>query len=369
MTGTTPKLTPAIPNARVAAVSFPAPPDMVEPQSDAGKNLARLNLNEAPFPPSPRALQAAKDALENCHRYPQHHAKSLAEKIAIKTGIGIDRISFGNGSGEILVACANIALNSGDEAIFPTPTFPTCGKGVQIVGGKIVDVPLLPDGRNDIRAMLDRLNAHTRLFYVCTPNNPTGQVVSEDELAMAADRVPENCLLVVDEAYYEFAHQEGAPDSLKILQKRNGPWVITRSFSKAYALAGLRAGYALCSDVHVRDALWNLRPNFNLNRIAIAAASAAFEDEVYLQNLLNSTISERKKITAELTKKGFDVLPTYANFVTARPPQDGLGALELEVKLKSNGIWVQALPWPDAHGALRITVGTPADNARLLEAI
>ena len=207
------------------------------------------------------------------------------------TGIPLDRISFGNGSAEILVALAMLSINEGDEAILPSPTFPTCGKGVQIAGGTIVNVPLRGDGVNDVPAMLAAMTDRTRLFYLCSPNNPTGGILTAAELTEAAQRVPDTCLLVIDEAYFEFSQKEGGPDVLSVLAGRKGPWVVTRSFSKAYCLAGMRIGYALASDAEIQKGLWQLRPNFNIGRASLAAATAAMLDEAYLQEMLARTIA------------------------------------------------------------------------------
>ena len=360
----TPRMT--LPSSRIKAVTFPPPPTTVEPDSKEGAKLARMHLNEAPFGPSPRVLTAAAEALTNAHLYPDHNAVELIGRIAVLTGVERSCISVGNGSGEILIAVAQLAIEVGDEAVFPAPTFPTCGKGVQIAGGKLIEAPLRDDGVNDVASMLAALTDRTKLFYLCTPNNPTGGVLSAGEIALAADTVPDDCLLVVDEAYHEFANAEGGPDVLSILQRRTGPWVVTRSFSKAYCLAGLRTGYALCSSPDIRDALWALRSNFNLSRPALAAASAAIADTEHLAHVLRQTLAERDRIAQTLQKMGCRLYSGSANFLTFQANGD---AVNLATMLGEQGVLVQVLPWPNSKGSIRVTIGSREENDRFLTGI
>ncbi|TLP62659.1 histidinol-phosphate aminotransferase family protein [Parasedimentitalea maritima] len=356
----------ALPIEKIRGITYPPPPSITEEATGVAADVLRLNLNESHLPPSPNALAAAAQALTQTNRYPDHGCSTLTAVISKRTGIPASRISFGNGSGEILVALAMLSINEGDEAVMPTPTFPTCGKGVQIAGGKVVSVPVLPDGSNDVVTMLAAVTPDTRLFYLCTPNNPTGAILTASDLELAARQVPDTVLLVVDEAYFEFAQAEGGPDVLKILANRAGPWVVTRSFSKAYCMAGMRVGYALASDEDIHKALWQLRPNFNVNRVAIAAATAAMNDDRYLQTCLTHTISERKRLEIALTLLGFSALPSFANFLTVVPP---VSADIISSSLAAENILVQAMPWPGGNGALRITIGSQSNTDRLILAI
>ena len=356
----------ALPIEKIRGITYPPPPSIAEEATGVATDVLRLNLNEAHLPPSPKALAAAATAMAQTNRYPDHGCSTLAAVISARTGIPASQISFGNGSGEILVALAMLSINEGDEAVIPTPTFPTCGKGVQIAGGKLVNVPVRPDGSNDVAAMLAAVTPDTRLFYLCTPNNPTGAILTASDLKLAARALPDTVLLVVDEAYFEFAQAEGGPDVLTILASRAGPWAVTRSFSKAYCMAGMRVGYALVSNQDIHKALWQLRPNFNVNRVAIAAATAAMQDEHYLQTCLDHTICERKRMEAELTRLGFEALPSFANFLTVVPP---VSADVITASLAKENILVQAMPWPGGTGTLRITIGSHSDTDKLILAL
>ncbi len=356
-------MTGSVHNRRIADLSIARPPEIAEPDCRPASDMRRLNLNESLLPPSPHALAAMAEALQQAQAYTDHGCSALAVLLSERTGLPANRISFGNGSGELLTMAAAIALEPGDEAIFPAPTFPTCAKGVAVSGGRLVEVPVRADGANDIPAMLAALTDKTRLFYVCTPNNPTGAAIGEDDLIAAIEGVPAGCLLVVDEAYHEFAAAEGYPDVLSLLDKRSGPWVVTRTFSKAYCMAGLRVGYAFTSDTELRNAFWKLRGNFNVNRIGLAGAVAAMKDEAYLQETLSSLLTQRKRLAAGLEEMGFENLPSQANFLTSLSPEPASGLAD---GLAGRGLLVQAMPWPGGNGSLRITIGEARDVDELL---
>jgi histidinol-phosphate aminotransferase len=339
------------------------PPAIPETGMGPDPTVARMNLNESAMKPSPKALAAAVEALQHSNRYPDHGCTNLAGKIAALNDCKPEDVIFGNGSSELLMTLAMASLDVGDEAIFPDPTFPTGLKASRIAGATLVKVPVAPDGANDITAMLAAVNENTKLFYICTPNNPTGSLTAADALMRAAKEIPDSCLLMIDEAYYEFGAHEGAPDVFSILKERTGPWAVTRSFSKAYCLAGMRVGYAIVSGAEVREPLNTLRGNFNINRAAMAAAEASIDDQDHMRGVLAETIYERKRLSDLLTDKGFTVLPSFANFIVARPSS---AAAPVQKQLAKSGVLTQYMPWPDEHGSLRITVGSADETDRLV---
>jgi histidinol-phosphate aminotransferase len=355
-----------IPHPRVRSLSGQSAPEFPEPDLVPDRTFRRLNLNESPLPPSPRVIQAVTQAAHASQIYPDHTCSALASRLAAQSGIPVERITFGNGSTELLTIAAWAAVGPGDEAVLPVPTFPTCGKGVQLAGGRVVSVPLRPDGVIDGPAMAAAITPATRLVYVCTPNNPTGGVLEADNLARLAREVPADALLVVDEAYYEFGAKDGAPDVLSILETRTAPWVVTRTFSKAYSLAGLRVGYAYASDPGLADALWQLRGTFSVARTSLAAACAAFDDAAYSVAIVDLIVRERERLAAGLRGLGCQVYPSSTNFIMARSPRP---AAALAKALAARGILVQAPPWPDEMGALRITVGDESDTDAVLAAL
>ena len=359
-------MTQGFPAKRVRGLPAISAPAIPERQMGPDPEVTRLNLNEAPMKASPKALQAAVDAMQFSNRYPDHGCTSLAEKIADLNNFPVEDIIFGTGSSELLMILAAASLNEGQEAIFPDPTFPTGLKASRIAGADLVKVPVTTEGANDIPAMLEAITEKTGLFYICNPNNPTGNLASKEAIELAVHQVPETCMLMVDEAYYEFGAIEGGPNVLELIKSRKGPWAITRSMSKAYCLAGMRVGYAFVSGADVREPLNMLRGNFNINRIALAASEAAIQDQGHMKMVLSDTIKERTRLSDLLRDKGFQVRPSFTNFIVAQPPGP---AEPISKNLAEQKIMSQFMPWPNSDGSLRITVGSPEETDRLIAAL
>ncbi|MBZ0216150.1 MAG: aminotransferase class I/II-fold pyridoxal phosphate-dependent enzyme [Fimbriimonadaceae bacterium] len=354
------------PVEKVRGYQFLSPPPLVEPNHIPDKFQRRLNLNECLHLPSPKAVEAMENAIGYANFYPDNSAFALTKLISERTKVPVENIRFGNGSSDLLLTIGKIAIEPGDEAVVPAPTFPMLGEGVIMAGGNLINIPVDAQGRNDIHSMLAALTPKTRIFYLCTPNNPTGGVISEADLKVAIREVPETCLMVFDEAYAEFAEHEGTADILKLLKKRRGQWIITRTFSKAYALAGLRIGYALTSDADLTRGLVQVSPSFVVSRVAMAAAEAAMRDRDYLTRTLETLVTERKRLSGVLAQMRCTILPSGANFITERPPRP---ARPIADRLAQDGILIQALPWPDANGALRITIGSREDIDAVIAAL
>lgn len=355
-----------IPLKRFDDMPVMAPQILEESDNRPNSDIVRLNLNENPLPPSPNAIAAMHDAVNIANRYPDHSCSALAQIISARIGISTDRLVFGNGSGEMLFAAAAIAVDRNEQAVLPGPTFAPVGKNIRLAGGEVVTVPVLENGSNNVDAMLDAVNEHTALFYLCTPNSPTGGMLEAEQIKLAADSVPSDCLLMVDEAYHEFAAWEGGPDVLSLLSARGGPWAVIRTFSKAYGLSGARIGYAITGNRNLAVGFSKVRIGFNVNRIALAGACAAMRDQSYLEMVLGTVSCERQRLSIALQNYGLRVYPSAANFLLARTnsPSDAIAT-----KLAERHILVQALPWPDNNGSLRITIGTAAENDIFLNAL
>ena len=354
------------PVPRIDDLPLMAPDILAESDNLPPPGTIRLNLNENPLPPSPRAIDAMCQAVQYSHRYPDHSCSALANIITQKTGIPSNRIVFGNGSGEILVASAAVALQPSEQAVLPHPTFPPVGKCIQLADGEVLSVPVLANGSNDVSSMIDAITDKTSLFYLCTPNSPTGGLLDTDDLHLAADSVPSRCLLMIDEAYHEFAKHEGGPEVLSILGECKGPWVVVRTFSKAYGLSGVRLGYALLSDDRLATGFSKMRSGFNVNRIALAGACAAMQDQTYLDHVLEVISAERDRLANRMTALGLSVFPSAANFVLARLETP---AQVLARYLARNNIMIQALSWPGDLGSVRVTVGIREHNDAFLKVL
>jgi histidinol-phosphate aminotransferase len=331
-----------------------------------GAPVRRLNLNECPYPPSPRVVEAIRDAAGTINRYPDPTWRALAAAIAKRTGVDPARMAFGNGSDELLMLLAQIVLEPGSSAVLPVPSFPRYMTATLFAGASPIAVPLRSDGANDVGAMLAAIRPDTKLVLCATPNNPTGAMLDAAALARLATGVPANVLLLVDEAYFEFARHSGGPDALAALAARPGPWAVVRTLSKAYALAGLRVGYALLSGPELAEAINRVRGMFNVNVLAQVAALAALGDEAHTRRLLDDCATERRRLGEGFARLGCPPLPSVANFVSAQLPMPAADAVKA---LQDRGILVVPVGAPPYDRHIRVTVGTAEDTDAVLEAV
>lgn len=359
-------MTRPIPKKIIADLPFLPPPVMPEPHAMLIDGDRRLNLNEAPIPPSQKTIDAMTKALVEVGKYPDHSCDALQNLLSDRLGVSKDRFFFGGGSGELLLATALVAIDPGDEVIVPVPTFPTFGKGVAVAGGHTIGVPVDEFGINDVKAMVAKITPKTRVVYACTPNNPTGGLLSADDVAYLAQSVPDDILLLVDEAYHEFGAYDGGADCLEILSKRTGLWAITRTFSKAYSMAGMRAGYGIASSAELAMGYHKVRGNFTINRVAIAGAVAAYKDTDHRDAYLAENAHQRSRLSQGLEGLGFTPYPSSANFITAQSP---LPTEDMIAHLEENHILAQALTWPGAGPCLRISVGSNDDITAVLDCL
>lgn len=328
--------------------------------------IRRLNLNESAFPPSPRVIAAIRETAAHVHRYPDPRCRALAAAVATRTGLATDRIVFGNGSDELLMLLGQLVLEPGASAVLPTPSFPRYRVGAIFAGATVLPVAIRADGANDPDAMLAAIRPDTRMVLCATPNNPTGAMLTAGELADLANSVPKDVLLVVDEAYFEFARHAHGPDALSVLANRRGPWAVARTFSKAYGLAGLRIGYALLSSPALAEAINRIRGMFNVDTLAQVAALAALEDEAYTRRLLRECAAERQRLADGFRRLGCPPLPSVANFVSAQMPMPAVEAVKL---LMQRGILVGIVGPAPFERHIRVTVGTVEDNDAILAAV
>lgn len=328
-----------------------------------GPDSLGLNLNESPIGPSPLAIAAAQRAIAGVNRYPPTDGGSLVTALSAHTGVAADRIGVSVGSDMMLHLLCMVSLAPGRSAVLPYPSFPRYGISTRIAGARAILVEVTPGGANDPERLLASVADDTSIVFCCTPNGNTGGVLSRAALRHIALHVPQDVMLVVDEAYAEF---DPEADTLAVLAERRGPWVVTRTFSKAYALAGLRVGYALCSDARVAEVLRAARPIFEMTSPALAAAEAALGDVGHLRMMVGVIAAGRAQLVAGLQALGFAPLPSAANFVTTdlrQPAGPVVRAME------GHGVLVRGVMDPGWENVLRITVGLAAENARALEVL
>lgn len=359
---------PTAPPFRTSVTTLPAfrPPPMAADVAPDGRAMRRLHLNEGPFAPSPRVVQAIQAAAGEVHRYPDPKCRKLAAAVAGRIGVAAERLVFGNGSEEILSLLLAMTLQPGAHAVLPVPSFPRYLAGARFAGAEIATVPVRADGANDIDAMLAAVTPETRIVVVATPNNPTGAMLPADTLVRLARDMPAQALLMLDEAYYEFARHAGGPDVLAILKDCRAPWAVLRTFSKAYGLAGLRVGYAICGDAAVAEAINRVRGVFNVDSLAQVAALAALDDPAHTQALLDDGARQRQRLSDGFARAGCAPLPSVANFIAARMP---MPAAEAVKAFAQRGIMIGAVGAAPFENHVRVTIGTGEDTDAVLAAL
>jgi histidinol-phosphate aminotransferase len=311
-------------------------------------------------------IEAVRANVGAINRYPDAQCPELGDIVAEMTAVPRRRIVWGNGSEEMIKGAIQFAVNPGDGIVLPTPTFWGYLAMVKAADAELTEVPMELDGSHDVDKMNAAVGNRTKLMFCVTPNNPTGAFLSKGNFARLAAGVPSNVVLFVDEAYAEFGTRAGGPDIPRALAERDGPWVVARTFSKVYAMAGMRIGYALCSDDEVADALRKTTQVFNVPILAQAAAEAALADTEYRDQLLDRFDAERARFTAGLRVLGLDPLESCANFVSMKVPMSGRETTERMLEL---GVQIHAWPNPGYENFIRITLGRPDDNDACLVAL
>jgi histidinol-phosphate aminotransferase len=278
-----------------------------------GVKAYKISSNENPYPPLPSVLQVVADAATAMNRYPDMAVSELTGALAQRLGVPTEHIATGTGSVGVLAQMIAATCDPGDEVIYPWRSFEAYPVVVAIAGAVSVQVPLDARARHDLAAMAAAITSRTRLILVCTPNNPTGPVVYQDELDGFLDTVPDDILVVIDEAYLEFVTDQRATDGLATYAGRPNV-AILRTFSKAYGLAGLRVGYAVAHE-RVAQALRKTALPFGVSTIAQRAAIASLEVFDELAERVDALVAERERVVAELRFQGWQLPETQANFV------------------------------------------------------
>lgn len=335
-----------------------------------GALLAELGSNENPLGASPRALAAVQAGLAACFRYPDPKGGDLKRALAARLQVDEARIALGNGSHELLMLLAQCFADAATSVVHSQFGFAVFAIATAAAGAQGLRVPALPGDHpsmpygHDLAAIAAAVRPDTRLVFLANPNNPTGGWFADAELEALLARTPPSALVVVDEAYHEFADVAGPRSALRFAD-RHPNLVVTRTFSKAYALAGLRVGY-LVAHPSVVGVIERLRESFNVNGLALAAAEAALGDEAHLHEVRQWTFAERAWLAGELAARGYRVLPSQTNFLLV---DLGVDATALEAALFRQAVIVRPMAGYGLAHTLRISVGSRAENAHLLAAL
>jgi histidinol-phosphate aminotransferase len=326
-------------------------------------SIVKLASNENPRGIGPRTRAAIEHALADIARYPDGNGFELKAKLAGRYHVDMSSIVLGNGSNDVLELAALAFLGPGRASVFSQHCFAVYPLATQARGARGIQVPA-KSYAHDLEAMARAVDDETYVVWVANPNNPTGTFARGNEVEAFLRKVPERVIVVLDEAYNEYLPPELRADSVKWL-KRHPNLVVSRTFSKAYGLAGLRVGYALCHP-SVADVMNRVRQPFNVNSLALAAATAALDDMEFVARAYADNLQGMRHIEEGVKKLGLEYIPSYGNFITVRVGK----ASEVFKRLLRRGVIVR--PVGGGYGLpehLRVTIGTAPENERFLTAL
>ncbi|MBI4323262.1 MAG: histidinol-phosphate transaminase [Candidatus Omnitrophica bacterium] len=325
-------------------------------------SVIKLASNENALGPSPKAVAALRKTTGQLHRYPDAACAELKAKLAKRLKVNASQIAVGNGSDELLVLALRAFVEPGDEVVVAEPTFLIYALQARASGAKVMRVPL-NNLRYDLPLMRAVVSKHTKLVFIANPDNPTGSYVTKRELEEFLRGLPEQVVVVVDEAYYEFVDAKDYPQTVSYVNR--APVIVTRSFSKAYGLAGLRIGYCIARPSLIA-ALEAVREPFNVNRLAQDAAVAALDDRAFLERTRRMIRQGRAYLGLELAQLGLRVVPSVANFLLV---ELGPKASQAAQALLRRGVIVREMSAWKLDGFVRVTIGTMPENRRFIQAL
>ncbi len=342
------------PRPEIDAMKLYAPGTSVEDAEKATGHVRVIKLasNESLWGPSPQAIQSAQKALASVQYYPGMQPPALVAALAKTHQISSQMILVGNGADEILRVIATAYSEPGTSILYPHPSFSAYHHSARLSGADPRPIGLRPSGENDLQAILNAIDGTTRVIYLCAPNNPTGGMISRRDWASFLAEIPKTVLVVVDGAYQEFMEEESAPDFLEAVRQGH-PVIVVRTFSKLYALAGLRIGWAVAPP-SVITALNKTREPFSLNAIGAQAATASLEDHEYFAWVLQETRNARSHLVEMLTSRGISHFSSQANFVTMKSPEED--ERMMANRLLQQGFVVRPTTSFGLPGYLRVTV-------------
>ncbi len=326
------------------------------------KKVIKLASNENPLGASPRALIAVKKALKGINRYPDSNSFQLKKKLARSLGLSPSNIIFGNGSDELIDIIIKTFVEDDENIVTSDVTFLEYAIIARVLGRQVNTVPL-KFFKYDLEAMRRKINKQTKLVFIANPNNPTGTYVSRQELADFLESLPGHVIVVLDEAYDTFIDVNDFPCSIKLIKNR--PVIILKTFSKAYGLAGLRAGYAL-ADSGLIAYMERARQPFNLNFLAQQAAAAALDDKKFLDKTRALVIEGKRFLYRRLRELGLAYVPSVANFILLDVGRDGA---ELFKDMLHFGVIVRDMKQYGLKDYIRVTIGTQKENERFIRVL
>ena len=328
--------------------------------------VARLSANENPLGPSPKAMAAAAAAIPTMHRYSDPNNTALRAALATHFGLTPDMVLCANGSDELILLIAVAYLEAGDEVVMADGTFVSYVMRTGMMAAIQKKIPLR-NGAHDLPAMAAAITPRTRMVLICNPNNPTGSTNGAVEMQQFLATVPDDVLVVVDEAYIEYATRSDFPDMMSELRNGRANMVVLRTYAKIYGLAGLRLGYALGHPA-ILDYVCKTRPVFDVNALAAVAGIAALSDTEHLEASRAQAAEARDLYVERLTALGLTPFPSETNFI-AVPLPAGVNDAAVVAAMAAQGIAINSLSAWGLPGVLRISFGTRAENMLCLDAL
>lgn len=327
------------------------------------EEVVKLASNETSVGPSPLAIEAIKKEVENINLYPESSSRLLREKIARKLNFDKEMIIIGNGADNIINLVGMAFINEGDEVITGEITFPAYETITKIMGGKLISVKL-ENFRFDLEEIIQRINEKTKIIFLCNPNNPTGTIVNKEAVDKFMRQIPEDIVIVFDEAYYDYVEDRNYPNTLSyVLKKKNV--ILLRTFSKIAGIAGVRIGYGIAKPELI-GYLRQVSSPFPANRLAQVAAAASLDDEEHRRKVLRSNQEGKRYLYRELKKLGFFYVPTEANFVFIDLEEDAEVIFE---KLLKEGVIIRPGKTWGCSNFIRVTIGTRNENRKFIQAL
>lgn len=328
------------------------------------EDVIKLASNENPLGPSPRALEAIREALPNLNLYPDGQSYALRHALADFLGVEPDNVIVGNGADGLIMQTCMAYLDEKSEVIVSTSSFPVYDIYTHVMRATLVKTPLKDYGL-DLDAMAQAMTPRTKLVFLCNPNNPTGTIVTTDEVAAFMQRVPDHVLVIFDEAYYELVDSDVYPETLHYVRQGRSNVVVMRTFSKIFGLAGIRLGYAI-GVPEVLAPLNRVKEPFAVNLLAQAAGVAALEDTAFLRKTVEFVQRERRFLYDQFERLDLDVIRSHTNFLLVKI---GPTACQVQEQLVRRGVIVRPCTGYDLPQFLRVTVGSRAQNERLIAAL
>lgn len=325
--------------------------------------IIKLASNENPLGPSEKALSAAQAALAELCLYPDGNGFNLKQALSNRLGVGMDQITLGNGSNDVLEVITRCFADASSDVVFSQYAFAVYPLVTQAIGTRGISVPAREWG-HDLDAMAAAVTDRTRLVFVANPNNPTGTVHKADAIEAFLEKIPEDVLVVLDEAYCEYLTGDDYPDGVELL-RRFPNLIVCRTFSKAWGMAALRVGYSLSSPA-IADVLNRVRQPFNVDTVALAAATAVLDDNAYLQRAREVNTAGLRQLEQAFDTMGLSYIPSAGNFIAVEVGENAMGVYQA---LLAHGVIVRPIAGYGMPRHLRVSVGLPEENERFIEAL